>query len=90
MNYIEFGNGVFGVESACKKYFNKSASNLTIFESAKLASIIPNPRKWSPNKPTKRLKYRKTVLLVRKYKFKKISKTEYGKAVREFEIFFNL
>lgn len=90
LNYIEFGNGVFGVEAACKKYFKKSAGRLTIFESARLASIIPNPRKWSPNKPTKRLKYRTKILLARMYKFKKISKKEYQKASRDFNLFFNL
>ncbi|MCP3953376.1 MAG: monofunctional biosynthetic peptidoglycan transglycosylase [Desulfobacterales bacterium] len=88
LNYIEFGNGVFGVEAASEKYFKKSASKLTVFESARLASIIPNPRKWSPNKPTKRLKYRTKILLTRMYKFKKISKKEYDIASKEFERFF--
>ena len=89
LNYIEFGNGIFGVEAACRKYFNKSANALTIFEAARLASIIPNPRKFSPNNPTKRLKYRTEILLTRMYKFKKISKKEYDKALREFTIFFS-
>ncbi|MCK5312352.1 MAG: monofunctional biosynthetic peptidoglycan transglycosylase [Desulfobacteraceae bacterium] len=89
LNYIEFGDGVFGVEAACKKYFNKSANKVTIFEAARLASIIPNPRKWSPNNPTKRLRYRTKILLDRMYKFKKISKKEYDKSLRAFGKFFN-
>ncbi|MCK5100600.1 MAG: monofunctional biosynthetic peptidoglycan transglycosylase [Desulfobacteraceae bacterium] len=89
LNYIEFGNGVFGVKAACKKYFNKSADKVSIFEAARLASIIPNPRKFSPNNPTKRIKYRTKILLDRMYKFKKISKEEYDKALREFAIFFS-
>jgi len=88
LNYIEFGDGVFGVQSACLKYFKKSASKISIFESARLASIIPNPRKWNPNHPTKRLKNRTKILLTRMYKFKKISKKEYDKALKEFERFF--
>ena len=62
---------------------------MTVFEAARLASIIPNPRKFSPNNPTKRLKYRTEILLTRMYKFKKISKKEYDKALREFTIFFS-
>jgi monofunctional biosynthetic peptidoglycan transglycosylase len=89
LNYIEFGNGVFGVEAACRKYFKKPASKLTVFESARLASIIPNPRKWSPNKPTKRLKNRTKILLARMYKFKKISENEYQRSLKDFSIFFN-
>ena len=90
LNYIEFGNGLFGVEAASRKYFKKSASKLTIFESARLASIIPNPRKYSPNNPTRRLKYRTRILLRRMYKFKKISKKEYQKAQRDYRRFFKL
>jgi monofunctional biosynthetic peptidoglycan transglycosylase len=88
LNYIEFGHGVFGVEAASKKYFRKSASELTVFEAARLASIIPNPRKRSPNRPTKWLKYRTKILLTRLYKFKKISKNEYQKALSDFDRFF--
>jgi len=88
LNYIELGHGVFGVEAACNKYFNKSAAELTIFEAARLASIIPNPRKWSPNKPTKWLEYRTKILLTRLYKFNKISEEEYQKALNDFHRFF--
>ncbi len=89
LNYIEFGDGIFGVETACRKYFGKSSSKITIFEAARLASIIPNPRKWSPNNPTKRLKYRTKLLLTRMYKFRKISKKEYQKALKDFDRFFS-
>ncbi len=88
LNYIEFGDGVFGVEAACGKYFGKSSKKVTIFEAARLASIIPNPRIWDPNDPTKRLKYKTKILLTRMYKFKKISKKEYQKALRDFDRFF--
>lgn len=88
LNYIEFGNGIFGVEAACKKYFNKSAIELTTFEAARLASIIPSPRNWSPNSPTNRLKKRTKILLRRMYKYKKLSILEYNEAFKEFEIFF--
>lgn len=44
MNVIEFGDGIYGVESASQIYFGKSASQLSASEAAKLAGIVPNPR----------------------------------------------
>ncbi|MFN3135744.1 MAG: monofunctional biosynthetic peptidoglycan transglycosylase, partial [Candidatus Kryptonium sp.] len=39
LNIIELGDGVFGVEAASRKYFGKSASELTMEEAAQLVSI---------------------------------------------------
>ena len=58
VNIVELGEGVYGVEAAANKYFNKSAKNLTKREAALLASVLPNPRIWSPDKPTKYLESR--------------------------------
>ena len=52
VNSIEWGSGVYGVEAAAQKYFDKSAADLTKQEAALLASVLPNPRKWSPAKPS--------------------------------------
>jgi monofunctional biosynthetic peptidoglycan transglycosylase len=52
-NIVEWGPGLYGVEAASQKFFNKSAINLTKREAALLASVLPNPRRWSPDKPTK-------------------------------------
>ncbi len=51
LNSIEMGNGVYGIEAASKKYFKKPASDLSKRESAAIAAILPNPRKWSASKP---------------------------------------
>ncbi|MCQ2559901.1 MAG: PBP1A family penicillin-binding protein, partial [Clostridia bacterium] len=48
LNKIYFGEGAYGVESASKIYFGKSASNLSIPEAALLASVIPAPSLYSP------------------------------------------
>ena len=39
LNYIEFGNNSFGVEAAAKAFFGVSASDLTVAQSAILASL---------------------------------------------------
>jgi len=59
LNVIETGNGLYGVEAAAQKYFKKPARKLSIRESARIASILPDPRRWSPVKQSPRLE-RKT------------------------------
>jgi monofunctional biosynthetic peptidoglycan transglycosylase len=41
------GKGIFGIEAAAKKYFNKKASKLTNTEAAKIASCLPNPVRYT-------------------------------------------
>ena len=41
------GKGVFGIEAAAQKYFNKPASSLTRTEAAQIAACLPNPKKYS-------------------------------------------
>lgn len=48
VNYIHFGHNIDGVEEAGKFYFNKSAMELTIEESAFLVGLISNPTRFSP------------------------------------------
>ncbi|MDR1033192.1 MAG: penicillin-binding protein [Bifidobacteriaceae bacterium] len=48
MNIIFFGRGTFGIESAAKAFFGKSASELDYSQSALLAGIIPAPSAWDP------------------------------------------
>lgn len=51
-NVVEMGDGVYGIEAASQKYFNKSAKELTKREAALIAAVLPNPRRWSPAAPT--------------------------------------
>ncbi len=48
LNSVYFGEGAFGVEEAALTYFNKSAKDLNIAESAFLAGILPSPSTLSP------------------------------------------
>jgi monofunctional biosynthetic peptidoglycan transglycosylase len=45
LNVIEMGDGIFGIEAASEKYFNKKAKDLTRPESAMIAACLPNPRR---------------------------------------------
>jgi monofunctional biosynthetic peptidoglycan transglycosylase len=47
MNVVEMGDGIFGIEKAARKYFNKPASSLSRQEAAMIAACLPNPRRYS-------------------------------------------
>ncbi|MBN1448977.1 MAG: monofunctional biosynthetic peptidoglycan transglycosylase [Bacteroidetes bacterium] len=57
-NIVEMGDGVYGVEAAARRYFGKSAADLTRREAALIAAVLPNPRRWSPAAPTGYIKRR--------------------------------
>ena len=65
LNVIEWGDGVYGVESAARTYFRKSAAELSPQEAALLAAAIINPRLLSPAHPTARLLRRQQLILRR-------------------------
>ena len=45
LNIVEFGDGIFGVESASQRYFHKPAVRLTADEAALLAAVLPDPHR---------------------------------------------
>ncbi len=47
LNVAEMGEGIFGVEAAAKKYFNKSSKNLSRTEAAMIAACLPNPKGYT-------------------------------------------
>ena len=50
-NIAEFGDGIYGAEAAAQSFFHKPASRLTVSESARLAAVLPNPKKYSAKNP---------------------------------------
>jgi monofunctional biosynthetic peptidoglycan transglycosylase len=51
LNIAEFGDGVFGAEAAARRYFHKPAAALTAEQSARLAAVLPSPRRMDPSHP---------------------------------------
>ncbi len=52
LNIAEMGPGVFGVEAAGQRFFSKPASRLTAWESARLAAVLPSPKRMSAARPS--------------------------------------
>ncbi|MEL6828850.1 MAG: monofunctional biosynthetic peptidoglycan transglycosylase [Pseudomonadota bacterium] len=46
LNVAEWGDGRFGAEAAARYHLNKTAAQLTPYEAALLASVLPSPNKW--------------------------------------------
>ena len=62
LNVAEWGDGIFGIEAASRHYYGKSAKNLSAQEAAHLASILPNPIKYSPIGDQKYVYYRSRII----------------------------
>lgn len=48
LNVVEWGSGIYGAEAAAQHYYGISALELSPDEAVALASILPSPRRWSP------------------------------------------
>lgn len=52
LNVIELGPGVYGVEAAAQKYFNRSAAKLNGHQASLIAAVLPNPRRFRIDRPS--------------------------------------
>ncbi|WP_312782799.1 monofunctional biosynthetic peptidoglycan transglycosylase [Brevundimonas sp.] len=51
LNVAEWAPGVYGAEAASRHWFDKSADKLTAREAARLAAILPSPRRYKAASP---------------------------------------
>ena len=51
LNVAEMGPGVYGAEAAARHWFGKSAADLTPREAARIAAILPSPRRYDAGSP---------------------------------------
>jgi 1A family penicillin-binding protein len=77
LNSVYYGEGAFGIDEAAKTYFNKSANDLDLAESAMLIGILPAPSAYSPiNGDPVKAKQRQTYVLKRMVADGKITEQE--------------
>ena len=60
LNTIYYGRGAYGIETAAQAYYGKSAKDLSVEESAVLASVIRGPSVYDPQLGAKQLENVKT------------------------------
>ncbi len=49
LNVVEWGEGIFGAEAAARRYYGSSAGQLSAEQAARLAVMLPSPRKFERN-----------------------------------------
>jgi monofunctional biosynthetic peptidoglycan transglycosylase len=62
LNVIELGDGVYGVGAASQLYFKKPASKVNTSEAALIAAVLPNPRRFSIEKPSTYVRFRQSLI----------------------------
>jgi monofunctional biosynthetic peptidoglycan transglycosylase len=63
LNSIEMGNGVYGVQEASRVWYRKEAQNLSKYEAAGIAAILPNPRVFKASNSSSYIERRKNRIL---------------------------
>jgi monofunctional glycosyltransferase len=58
LNICEMGDGVYGIQAAAQKYFNKDASQLTRSEAAQIIACLPNPKAFTVKPMSNRVSWR--------------------------------
>lgn len=85
MNAINLGQNTLGVEAASKRYFGKSASDLTVSEAAVIACITQNPSGYNPIRhPEANAKRRERCLTIM-LKLNFINQAQYDEAIADTE-----
>ena len=65
LNVIEWGDGVFGAEAAARYHYGISAAGLSAEQAARLAAIVPSPRRYGPDSNTAYLQQRTQTIMAR-------------------------
>jgi len=63
LNVIEMGDGIYGAEAAAQAYYGKSCHSMSRSQAALIAACFPNPRRWTPKKPTTYIRHRQYLIM---------------------------
>ncbi|PLZ07295.1 transglycosylase domain-containing protein [Fischerella thermalis] len=83
LNQVYWGHNNYGVQTAARSYFNKSAEYLTLGESAMMAGLIQAPEEFSPFVSMEKAKYQQKEVLGRMLTLGWITQKEYDDALKE-------
>ncbi|WP_315787137.1 transglycosylase domain-containing protein [Fischerella sp. JS2] len=83
LNQVYWGHNNYGVQTAARSYFNKSAEYLTLGESAMMAGLIQAPEEYSPFVSMEKAKYQQKEVLGRMLTLGWITQKEYDNALKE-------
>lgn len=88
LNTVPFGDNVFGIEMAAKRFFNKKTSNLNIQEAAVLVGMLKANYSYNPRLYPENALARRNVVLSQMAKYDYISRSEYD-SLRQLKLILN-
>ncbi|MGW7197903.1 transglycosylase domain-containing protein [Streptomyces chryseus] len=80
LNITFFGQQAYGIESASKRYFSKSAKDLKLEEAALLAGIVQSPSRYDPVNDAEEATKRRNIVLQRMADVRDVSQAEADRA----------
>ncbi|MDF5727509.1 MAG: transglycosylase domain-containing protein [Rhizonema sp. PD38] len=83
LNQVYWGHNNYGVQTAARSYFNKSAENLNLAESAMMAGLIQAPEEYSPFVSMPKAKQQQKQVLGRMLSLGWITQKEYDDALEQ-------
>lgn len=83
LNNAYFGNGIWGVQDASKRYFGRNASQLTAAQGATLAAMLRNPTFYDPVKHPENATSRRNLILDLEQQTNFLSSSEVSTAKQE-------
>jgi monofunctional biosynthetic peptidoglycan transglycosylase len=64
LNVAQFGNGLYGVEAAARRFYHEPAARLTASQAALLAAVLPNPLHWHVDRPSRFVAWKQQWILL--------------------------
>ena len=83
LNQVYWGHNNYGVQTASRTYFDKSAENLNLAESAMMAGLIQAPEQYSPFVNKAKAKEQQKIVLGRMLELGWITQPEYDNALKQ-------
>ncbi|MBU4267596.1 MAG: monofunctional biosynthetic peptidoglycan transglycosylase [Acidobacteria bacterium] len=84
LNLIEWGDNIYGAEAAARSWFSCPAAALTLSQAIRLASILPNPHRFSAlDTASTRLNRKRRILAARMLRRRWIQQETYDQALAE-------
>jgi monofunctional glycosyltransferase len=81
LNIAEMGNQTFGIQAVARRHLKKSASQITAYDAAAIAAVLPNPRQYSIQIPSPYIQMRSGQIL---YQMRLLGGYDYLKNLRKF------
>ncbi|MFH0898205.1 MAG: transglycosylase domain-containing protein, partial [bacterium] len=83
LNDLYFGRGIYGIQAACKRFWNKDVTQVTLDQAATLAAVAKSARYYSPLNAPLTAKFRRNVILKSMQNLGYISEQEQQEARKE-------